>query len=163
MNQPASGPPTILTKAPHLPRLTIHCEVWAGSPSQPYRWLLTRDEATTPVVAVRRLRAAAWWLADRLDDDLDDPRLTPSAALRLWLGDAIGHGPGSDQLAAELAERLAAGAYLADAVSVTGHDAVRYTLTAMPEAGCVCGAGSPTGARPAGEPRGAVLAGGWAR
>ncbi|MGY3340988.1 hypothetical protein ACVW0K_007181 [Streptomyces filamentosus] len=145
--------------------MTLHCEVWAGTHHAPYRWLLRREETQAPVVAVRRLRAAAWWLADLLDDDPDDPRLTPSAALRLWLGDSLGHETGSAQLAAELADRLAAGAYLADAVSATGPDRVRYTLTAMPAAGCVCGCAGPPAApapdaSPAGHP---IPAGGWER
>lgn len=140
--------------------MTIHCEVWAGTPSAPYLWLLQQDQAPSPGLAVRRLRAAAHWLADRLDDDPDDPRLCPSTALRLWLGDALGHEAGSVQLAVQLADRLAAGAYLTDAV--TGPDGVRYTLTAMPATGCVCGAGSPT-ARTDGQPGSAALAERWAR
>ncbi|MFC9259329.1 hypothetical protein ACFT25_05855 [Streptomyces hydrogenans] len=146
------------------PAAAFHCEVWAGTRTAPYRWLLRREAAPVPVVAIRRLRAAAWWLADLLDDDPDDPRIAPSTALRLWLGDSLGHEAGSAQLAAELADRLAAGAYLAEAVTVMGPDHVRYTLTAMPQAGCVCGRSHPTVPQAeqlvAGDP---VLAGGWAR
>ncbi|GAA3044124.1 hypothetical protein GCM10017562_01250 [Streptomyces roseofulvus] len=144
--------------------MSIHCEVWAGTLSAPYTWLLRQDEALVPVVAVRRLRAAAWWLAERLDDDPDDPRLSPSAALRLWLGDGIGHEEGSRQLATELADRLTAGAYLTEVGAVIGPDRVRCTLTAMPAAGCVCGTGAAaarTAAETATEPLAA--AGGWSR
>ncbi|MFB7031032.1 MULTISPECIES: hypothetical protein [unclassified Streptomyces] len=111
-------------------RTAIHCETWAGTPDDPHRWLLARDIAPTPSGAVRRLINAAERLADRLDDDPDDGRPFPAATLRLWTDDRLGHE--------DITARLATGAYVSEAVTMTGPGSVRYTLTAMPAAGCVC-------------------------
>ncbi|MFB7452941.1 hypothetical protein [Streptomyces sp. NPDC056194] len=108
----------------------IHCETWAGLPGDPYLWLLARDVGPTPWAAVRRLTAAAEHLANRIDTDPDDQRPFPGATLRLWLDDRIGHQ--------DLAHRLTTGAYVPEAVTMTGPGHVRYTLTAMPARGCVC-------------------------
>lgn len=108
----------------------IHCETWAGTPADPYIWLLARDVAPTSAGAVRRLTAAAERLADRLDDNPDDPRPFPSATLRLWGEDRMGHE--------DVAHRLSTGAYVPEAVGITGPGSVLYTLAAMPAVGCVC-------------------------
>ncbi|MET9676428.1 hypothetical protein ABZY68_25535 [Streptomyces sp. NPDC006482] len=108
----------------------IHCEVWAGTPNAPYKQLLRREEAPTPSAAVRRLTGAADWLGDHLDGDPADPRPVPSASLRRWTKDGLGHE--------DLRVQLAAGKYVHEAVSVTGADGAFYTLAAMPAAGCVC-------------------------
>ncbi|MET9956024.1 hypothetical protein ABZ135_31390 [Streptomyces sp. NPDC006339] len=109
---------------------TIHCEAWAGTPIEPYLWLLSRDGAPTPWGAVRRLTAAAEHLADRLDEDPDDARPFPGGTLRRWVEDRCG--------LEDVAERLARGAYVPEAVSVIGPGHVLYTLTAMPSGTCVC-------------------------
>ncbi|GEB57415.1 hypothetical protein [Streptomyces gardneri] len=108
----------------------IHCETWAGTPANPYIWLLSRDDAPTPRLAVRRLRAAAARLTDRLDDDSDDHRPFPSTPLRVWFRDGLGHE--------DVADQLGAGKFVAEAVSVIGPNSVLYTLAAMPAVGCVC-------------------------
>ncbi|MFD3334614.1 hypothetical protein ACFWV1_18440 [Streptomyces sp. NPDC058700] len=136
----------------------IHCETWAGTPADPYTWLLLRDSAPTPSGAVRRLTAAAEWLADRLDADPDDPRPFPGATLRRWLDDHIGRE--------DVAHRLSTGAYVHEAVSITGPGHVLYILTAMPVGGCVCHRPRPLTAatRPSVDAAvGPAVAGGWSR
>ncbi|MFI9213947.1 hypothetical protein ACIGW7_38185 [Streptomyces sp. NPDC053253] len=108
----------------------IHCETWAGTPADPYIWLLARDVAPTSSGAVRRLTAAAEHLADRLDEDPDDVRPFPGATLRRW---------GEDRLGLEdVVDRLTRRAYVPEAVRVTGPGHVLYTLAAMPAASCIC-------------------------
>ncbi|MEU8623126.1 hypothetical protein [Streptomyces sp. NPDC048623] len=134
--------------------IAFHCEVWAGPPASPYTWLLRREAAATPRLVLRRLRGAACWLADGLDDDPDDSRTCPSAPLRIWLADEFAHE--------EITDRIALGEYVA-AISVSGADTTVYTLAAMPAAGCVC---LPPGPGPEGPYAGAAsaplaVAGGW--
>ncbi|MFE1384216.1 hypothetical protein ACFU3J_27935 [Streptomyces sp. NPDC057411] len=104
--------------------------MWAGTPAEPYIWLLSRDAAPTPSGAVRRLTAAAEHLADRLDDEPDDVRPFPGATLRRWIDDRLGHE--------DIVDRLTRGAYVPEAVSITGPGHVLYTLAAMPAARCIC-------------------------
>ncbi|MFE5302148.1 hypothetical protein [Streptomyces sp. NPDC056632] len=129
----------------------IHCEAWAGTPDEPYMWLLSRDAAPTPWGAVRRLTAAAEHLADRLDDDPDDARPFPAATLRRWIDDRLGHE--------DIADRLTRRANVPEAVCVTGPGHVLYTLAAMPAAMCICRRPRPL----SGETDSAVpaLMGGW--
>ncbi|MFH8717546.1 hypothetical protein [Streptomyces zaomyceticus] len=136
--------------------MMIHSETWAGTPSDPYTWLLLRDSAPTPSGAVRRLTAAAEWLADRLDDDPDDPRPFPGATLRRWLDDRMGHE--------DVEHRLSTGAYVPEAVRVTGPGHVRYTLAAMPADGCVCHRPRTlVGSRADAAVMSPAVAGGWPR
>lgn len=118
----------------------IHCEAWAGTSSEPFTWLLSRDSALTPWGAVRRLTGVAEHLADRLDEDPDDVRPFPAATLRRWIEDRLGHE--------DIADRLTRRAYVPEAVSVIGPGHVLYTLAAMPAATCVCRRPRPLSGRP---------------
>ncbi|MGW9439596.1 hypothetical protein [Streptomyces sp. NPDC055607] len=108
----------------------VHCETWAGTAEEPYETILARDPAVTPWGAVRRLTYAAERLADALDTDPADARPFPSATLRRWMEDRRAHE--------DIADWLGRGAYVTEAVSMTGPGRVLYTLTAMPARGCIC-------------------------
>ncbi|MFE7580085.1 hypothetical protein ACFU5Y_00790 [Streptomyces gardneri] len=129
----------------------IHCEAWAGSPAEPYIWLLSRDAAPSPWGAVRRLTAAAEHLADRLDEDPDDVRPFPGSILRRWSEDRLG--------LEDVVDRLTRRAYVPEVVSITGPGHVLYTVAAMPAAGCICRRPRPDSTVTA--PVVLAVAGGW--